>query len=48
MQMETARFTQNVLAKYPLLKETAAQMKKLNLEIEELVNLEIGQILNRA
>ena len=48
MQMETARFTQNDLAKYPFLKETAAHMKKLNLKIEELTNPEMGQILNRA
>jgi DNA primase large subunit len=48
MQMETARFTQNDLAKYPFLKETAAHMKKLNLKIEELANPEMGQILNRA
>ena len=48
MQMETARFTQNDLAKYPFLKETAEYMKKLNLKIEELMNPEMGQILSRA
>jgi DNA primase large subunit len=48
MQMETVRFTQNDLAKYPFLKETAEYMKKLNLKIEELINPEMGQILNRA
>ena len=48
MQMETVRFTQNDLAKYPFLKETATHMKKLNLKIEELANPEMGQILNRA
>ncbi len=48
MQMETGRFTQNDLAKYPFLKETAEHMKKLNLKIEELLNPEMGQILNRA
>ena len=48
MQLETVRFTQNDLAKYPFLKETAAQLKKLGLKIEELVNPEMGQILNRA
>ncbi len=48
MQMETVRFTQNDLAKYPFLKETTAHMKKLNLKIEELANPEMEQILNRA
>jgi len=48
MQMETVRFTQNDLAKYPFLKETAAHMKQLNLKIEELTNPEMEQILNRA
>jgi len=46
--METVRFTQNDLAKYPFLKETTAHMKKLNLKIEELANPEMEQILNRA
>jgi len=46
--METVRFTQNDLAKYPFLKETVAYMKKLNLKIEELANPEMAQILNRA
>jgi DNA primase large subunit len=48
MQMETVRFTQNDLAKYPFLKETAEHMKKLDLKIEDLVNPEMAQILNRA
>lgn len=48
MQMETVRFTQNDLAKYPFLKETAAHVKKLGLKIEELTNPEMAQILNRA
>lgn len=48
MQMEKVRFTQDDLAKYPFLKETAAFMKKLNLEIEELTDPEMAQILNRA
>jgi DNA primase large subunit len=42
------RFTQNDLAKYPFLKETAEHMKKLNLKIEELKNPEMEQILTRA
>jgi hypothetical protein len=36
--METVRFTQTDLAKYPFLKETAMYMKRLGLKIEELVN----------
>ncbi len=48
MQKETVRFTQNDLAKYPFLKETAEYMKKLNLKIEELTNPDMRQILNRA
>jgi DNA primase large subunit len=48
MQMETVRFTQNDLAKYLFLKETAAHMKKLGLKIEELSSPEMAQILNRA
>jgi DNA primase large subunit len=48
MQMETVRFTQTDLAKYPFLKETAVHMKKLGLKIEELANPEMEQILNRA
>jgi len=48
MQMETVRFTQSDLAKYPFLKETAVHMKKLNLKIDELANPEMGQVLNRA
>jgi DNA primase large subunit len=48
MQMETVRFTQNDLVKYPFLKETAAHVKKIGLKIEELANSEMAQILNRA
>jgi DNA primase large subunit len=48
MQMETVRFTQNDLAKYPFLKETAEYMKKLNLKIEDLANPDMAQVLNRA
>ena len=46
--MEMVRFTQNDLAKYPFLKETATHMKKLGLKIEDLANPEMAQILNRA
>jgi len=48
MQMETVRFTQTDLAKYPFLKETVAYMKRLGLKIEELANPEMAQILDRA
>ena len=48
MQMETVRFTQNDLAKYPFLKETAEHMKKLGLKIEDLASPEMAQVLNRA
>jgi DNA primase large subunit len=48
MQMETVRFTQNDLAKYPFLKETAAYMQKLGLKIEDLASPEMAQVLNRA
>jgi DNA primase large subunit len=48
MQMETVRFTQNDLAKYPFLKETAAYMQKLGLKIEDLANPEMAQVLSRA
>jgi len=48
MHLETVRFTQSDLAKYPFLKETAEYMKKLNLKIEELTNPDMRQILNRA
>ncbi len=48
MQLEKERFTPNDLAKYPFLKETAAYMKKLGLDIEELTSPELGQILARA
>jgi len=48
MQMEMLRFTENDLAKYPFLKETAEYMKKLGLRIEELANPDMAQVLNRA
>jgi DNA primase large subunit len=48
MQMETVRFTENDLAKYPFLKETTTYMQKLGLKIEDLANPEMAQILNRA
>jgi DNA primase large subunit len=48
MQMETVRFTQKDLAKYPFLKETAVHMKRLGLKIEDLTNPEMAQVLARA
>lgn len=48
MQLGTVGFTKDDLAKYPFLKKTAEHLKKLSLKIEELVNPEMGQILNRA
>jgi DNA primase large subunit len=48
MQLETVEFTKNDLAKYPFLKKTAEDVKKLGLKVEELANPEMEQILNRA
>ena len=48
MQLETAEFTQNDLAKYPFLKKTADHIKRLGLKIEELTNPDMEQIFNRA
>jgi DNA primase large subunit len=48
MLLEPVSFTQNDLAKYPFLKETARHLKKLDLSIQDLANPEMGQILKRA
>ena len=48
MLLETVKFTQNDLAKYPFLKETAEYMKLLGLKIEDLTNPELERILHRA
>jgi DNA primase large subunit len=48
MQLETVKFTPSDLARYPFLKDTAAYMKKLGLDIEELTSPELSQILTRA
>jgi len=48
MFLETVKFTQNDLAKYPFLKETAEHMKLLGLKIEDLTNPELERILHRA
>ncbi|MEM3377805.1 MAG: DNA primase large subunit PriL [Candidatus Bathyarchaeia archaeon] len=46
--METGRFAQTDLAKYPFLKETAALVKQLGLKIEEVANPDMAVILDRA
>jgi len=48
MQLTTAKFTKNDLAKYPFLKETARYVKKLDFKIEDLTNPELAKILERA
>jgi len=48
MQVATAKFTKNDLAKYPFLKETAEYVRKLDLKIEDLTNPEYAAILERA
>jgi DNA primase large subunit len=48
MQIATARFGTNDLAKYPFLKEAAERVKRLDLSIHDLVNPEYAQILVRA
>jgi DNA primase large subunit len=48
MQVATAQFTKNDLAKYPFLKETAEYVRKLDLKIEDLTNPEYAAILERA
>jgi len=46
--METAGFTREDLAKYPFLKETAAYIKPLDLQIDDLKSMGMGQLLKRA
>ena len=48
MQLTTAKFTKNDLAKYPFLKEAAEYVKTLDLKIEDLESPEFSQILERA
>jgi len=48
MQLAKAKFTQNDLARYPFLKETAEYVKKLNLKIEDLTNPDFAKVLERA
>lgn len=48
MQLENVKFTPTDLAKYPFLKETAAYMKRIGLDVGELTSPELAQILLRA
>jgi len=48
MQLTTARFTKNDLAKYPFLKETTEYVRRLDLKIEDLTSPEFATVLERA
>ncbi|MCW4006563.1 MAG: DNA primase large subunit PriL [Candidatus Bathyarchaeota archaeon] len=48
MSQETQSFTPNDIAKYPFLKETAAYLQLIGLDIDELDSPELSGILNRA
>ncbi len=48
MQVETAGFTREDLAKYPFLKETAEYIKPLDLQIDDLRSMGMDQLLKRA
>jgi DNA primase large subunit len=48
MQLTTAKFAKNDLAKYPFLKETTEYVKRLDLKIEDMANPEFASILERA
>jgi len=48
MQLATVKFTKNDLARYPFLKETTEYVKKLDLKVEDLVNPEFANVLERA
>lgn len=48
MQVTAAKFTKSDLAKYPFLKENTEYVKTLNLKIEDLINPEFANILQRA
>jgi len=45
LQVETAGFTKEDLAKYPFLKETAEYIKPLDLQINDLASMGKDQIL---
>ena len=48
MQLTTARFTKNDIAKYPFLKAAAKYMKIPDLKIEDLTSPELDEVLKRA
>ena len=48
MQHATSKFTLNDLTKYPFLKEATEHVKKLNVKIEDLVNLDLANVVERA
>lgn len=48
MQLATAKFTKNDIAKYPFLKEATKYMKIPDLKIQDLTDPELQPILNRA
>ena len=48
MQLSSVRFTKNDFAKYPFLKETTEYVKKLDLKIEDLTDLSLASVLERA
>jgi DNA primase large subunit len=48
MQLKPLGFTKNDLAKYPFLKETAAYIRPLGLQIEDLTSAGMAQVLKRA
>jgi DNA primase large subunit len=48
MQLTTARFTKNDIAKYPFLKAATKYVKVPNLKIEDLTSPELEEILKRA
>jgi len=48
LQLESAGFTKNDLAKYPFLKQTAEYIKPLDLQIDNLASMGTDQILKRA
>jgi len=48
MQRATGKFTLNDLAKYPFLKEATEHVKKLDVKIEDLVNPDLANVVERA
>jgi len=48
MQRVTGKFTLNDLAKYPFLKEATEHVKKLDVKIEDLVNPDLANVVERA